>query len=69
MRLSSNILEKNKILSVGVSKIDFFRHLGMEGETVGMFPNDYALATPWSTPEISLLRNILKVFPLCPDFT
>ena len=33
-----------------------------------MFLDDYALATTWPAMEISLLRNFLKVFPLCPDF-
>ena len=54
--------------SVGVSKIDDFCHLGVEGETEGMFPDDYALTTTWPAMEISLLRKFLKVFPLCPDF-
>ena len=54
--------------SVGVSKIDDFCHLGVEGETEGMFPDDYALTTTWPALEISLLRNFPKVFPLCPDF-
>ena len=53
--------------SVGVSKIDDFCHLGVEGETEGLFPDDYALTTTWLMPEISLLRNFLKVFLLCPD--
>jgi len=43
--------------SVGVSKIDDFCHLGVEGETEGMFPDDYALTTTWPALEISLLRT------------
>ena len=62
---SKNLFQK---FPVGVSKIDDFRHLGVEGETKGMFPDDYALTTTWPAREISLIRNDHKVFPLCPDF-
>ena len=64
-RPSKNFFRKS---SVGVSKIDDFCHLGVEGETEGMFLDDYALTTTWPALEISLLRNFLKGFPLCPDF-
>ena len=61
-RSPKNFFKKS---SVGVSKIDDFCHLGVKGETEGMFPDDYALATTWPTMKNSLSRNFLKVFPLC----
>ena len=64
-RLRKFFFEKS---SVSVSKIDDFRHLGVEWATEGMIPDDYALTTTWLTPEISLIRNFHKVFPLCLDF-